>query len=80
MAFIPDYRYVKASIEDVSVDLKDKYLGALREAVASKSGEFCQMLNHADVQECVDIVNSDVVNGANMELIDAIQAVNRSVH
>ena len=64
----------------MSVDLKDKYLGALREAVASKSGEFGQMLNHADVQECVDIVNSDVVNGANMELIDAIQAVNRSVH
>ena len=64
----------------MSVDLKDKYLEALREAVASKSDDFCQMLNHADVQECVDIVNGDVVNGANMELIDAIQAVNRSDH
>ena len=74
------YHCQKASVEDVSVDLKDKYLSAMREAVAAKKGQRDHLLNHSDVQEVVDVVNAEVANGTNMELIEAIHAVNRAVN
>ena len=74
------YHCQKASVEDVSVDLKDKYLAAMREAVAAKKGQRDQLLNHSDIQEVVDVVNAEIANGTNMELIEAIHAVNRAVN
>ena len=60
-----------ANLEDLNEAMKVKYVGALHTAVTTKQklsmsnlqraeGEVsCKLLNHADIQDCIDMVNSE---------------------
>ena len=67
------------NLEDVNPQFKTKYGEALTAAFSRKQGDFCKLLNHADIQDVIDAVNAEVVNVASLETIEAIKLVNEAV-
>ena len=78
-----------ANLEDLKVEMKTRYGEAMHTALIAKqkvsqanlrraeSEISCKLLNHADIQDCIDMVNSEEVD---YEKIEAVKLVNDAVH
>merc|ERR1712223_232358 len=77
-----------ANLEDLQVEMKTRYGEAMHTALIAKqkvsaanlkraeSEISCKLLNHADIQDCIDMVNSEEVD---YEKIEAVKLVNEAV-
>ena len=77
-----------SNLEDLQESLKNRYGEAMHTALATKqklsmtnlkrpdSEIGCKLLNHADIQDCIDMVNSEEVD---YEKVEAVRLVNSAV-
>ena len=77
-----------ANLEDLQDSMKTRYGEAMKTALIAKqklsitnlkraeSGIACKLLNHADIQDCIDMVNSEEIDS---EKIEAVKLVNDAV-
>jgi Ras GTPase-activating-like protein IQGAP2/3 len=77
-----------ANLEDLQESMKTRYGEAMKTALIAKQklsvsnlkraecGIACKLLNHADIQDCIDMVNSEEVDS---DKIEAVKLVNDAV-